>query len=158
MRENTRSWTITSINAAKELGVATSSSTVVSALLLLIKSNWMGNTIAMKNTRLVVLPLADMTRRVTIKDMEQRIYSIRQQWDESSRRKDEEIKILKEELRGQRDRLFQAETKFLRAVDLWNKWIEADKGLETKEAFVTFDTETFAELLNLLPAPAPSNL
>src|SRR5688572_18834323 len=42
--------------------------------------------------------------------------------------------------------------KFNEACQLWNQWIEADKGNnpESKEAYITFDPEVFKQLLSLL--------
>lgn len=91
-----------------------------------------------------------MSRRVTIKDMQDRIDDLNRRWKDCDDRRKEEITILKAELeRVGRDANENAH-RLYRTKELWNRWIEADKGSETELAFVRFDPETFQSILSLL--------
>lgn len=65
-----------------------------------------------------------------------------------------EVTLLKEQLSDTKRQKENAEWQFIRARELWNTWIEADKGFDdglvAREAFATWSKSDFQELLSLL--------
>ena len=91
-----------------------------------------------------------MTKPLTRADLQKRVEYWQEKYCELEESKKREIADLQQKCRINDERLSADNWQLCSAKELWNKWIEADKGLTTKEAYAVWDPETFQQLLYLL--------